>query len=73
MYGAYWCAHCKKQKALFGQSFKFVNYVECTENAKTCTEKEIKGYPTWIFEDGTRIEGEASFQTLAERSSCPAP
>ena len=29
MYGAYWCPHCAKVKQAFGQSFQYVNYVEC--------------------------------------------
>ncbi|MEK7089329.1 MAG: hypothetical protein AAB920_00745, partial [Patescibacteria group bacterium] len=34
MYGTYWCSHCQNQKALFGDAFKYVPYVECTENEK---------------------------------------
>ena len=26
-------------------------YVECTVDVKSCTEKNINGYPTWIFAD----------------------
>lgn len=73
MYGAYWCPHCKKQKQLFGKSFEYINYVECTIETKKCEEEEIKGYPTWIFEDGTRISGQMSFEQLSNKSSCPAP
>src|SRR5215470_200422 len=29
MYGAFWCPHCKEQKALFRASFKYAPYVEC--------------------------------------------
>ena len=36
MYGAYWCPHCQAQKKLFGSSFKYVNYVECTKDIKKC-------------------------------------
>lgn len=73
MYGAYWCPHCQNQKKLFGESFKYVNYVECTQEVKKCQEKKIQGYPTWIFKDGERIRGEATFAQLAEKSSCKAP
>ncbi len=75
-YGAFWCPHCQAQKALFGKSAKLLPYIECsTPDGKSqlpiCTEKEIKGYPTWILPDGSRISGEQSFETLAEKTACP--
>lgn len=70
MYGAYWCPHCQKQKKEFGDSFKFVNYVECTKEVKKCTDKKVEGYPTWIFKNGQRITGEANFEELAKKSGC---
>lgn len=73
MYGAYWCSHCQRQKKLFGDSFKYVNYVECTKDVKKCQEKKIEGYPTWIFQNGERIKGEAAFEDLAKKTSCKAP
>ncbi len=73
MYGAYWCPHCQKQKKFFGDSFQYVNYVECTVETQKCEEKQIKGYPTWIFEDGSRVDGEMTFKQLAEKTSCVAP
>jgi len=50
MYGAVWCSHCKEQKDLFGESFKFVKYIECPDNIQLCTDKKVVGYPTWIVE-----------------------
>lgn len=73
MYGAYWCPHCQRQKKLFGDSFQYVNYVECTKDVKKCQEKKIEGYPTWIFKNGERIAGEVSFDQLAQKTSCKAP
>lgn len=70
MYGAYWCPHCQAQKKMFGDSFKYINYVECTKEIKKCEEKKIDGYPTWIFKDGKRAKGEVSFSDLAAKSSC---
>jgi hypothetical protein len=29
MYGLYWCPHCIEQKKMFGESFRYVDYVEC--------------------------------------------
>jgi hypothetical protein len=73
MYGAYWCSHCQAQKKLFGSSVQYIKYIECTQETKLCTEKEITGYPTWIATDGTRYEGEQSLQKLSEITSCPLP
>jgi hypothetical protein len=70
MYGAYWCSHCQNTKKTFGASFQYVPYVECTVEIKKCAELNINGYPTWIFSDGSRIEGEASMSDLSTKSSC---
>ena len=73
MYGAEWCSHCKNQKELFGRSFQYVPYVECPEDTETCTAAGVEGYPTWIFADGSKKEGEVSLETLAEKTDCELP
>ena len=70
MYGAEWCPHCQNQKKQFGSSFQYVAYVECPEEPKVCLDKNITGYPTWVFADGTRLEGEQSLLHLSDRSGC---
>lgn len=70
MYGAYWCSHCQNQKKIFGESFKYVKYIECTQEIKNCEEKNIEGYPTWIFKDGSRLSGEQPLLVLAQKVSC---
>lgn len=72
MYGAYWCPHCANQKALFGTAFRYVKYVECTQEVDRCNAEGVKGYPTWVFPDGSRAEGETPLATLAQKSGCPA-
>jgi glutaredoxin len=72
-YGASWCPHCQNQKKLFGESFKYIKYVECTEDTQLCTEKGISAYPTWMSNDGTKRVGELSFKLLSEASGCPIP
>ncbi len=71
MYGAYWCPHCQNEKKAFGSSFQYVPYVECTQDAAKCTAMNIKGYPTWIFPDGRRLEGELGLYKLSRESGCP--
>lgn len=76
-YGAWWCPHCQNQKELFGSSFEYVNYVECSTAARTmnatCQEAGIQGYPTWEFGDGSRVGGEQTLEYLAEKSGCELP
>jgi thiol-disulfide isomerase/thioredoxin len=77
-YGAYWCPHCKSQKALFGSSVKFLPYVECStpdgaNQTQICIEKKVVSYPTWEFLDGTRLTGEIPLLQLAEKTSCELP
>jgi glutaredoxin len=68
MYGTEWCPHCKEQKEMFGESFKYVNYVECTNNP-LCGQMGITGYPTWII-NGVQYPGVQSFEKLKELTGC---
>ncbi len=75
MYGAYWCPHCLNQKNAFGNSWKYVDYIECSlpnraGQTQECNKAGIEGYPTWEFSDGGRLEGEASFEGLAVKGGC---
>lgn len=75
-YGAFWCPHCQATKAMFGKSARLLPYVECsTPDGKSqlpvCTDQGVQGYPTWVFPDGSRLTGEQTLQTLAEKTSCP--
>ncbi|MBI2452738.1 MAG: hypothetical protein HYV55_00700 [Parcubacteria group bacterium] len=73
-YGASWCSHCQKQKAMFGKSAKYLPYVECSENGLAlCIEKKIDGYPTWEFADGSRLTGEIPLLQLSEKTGCELP
>jgi hypothetical protein len=79
MYGVFWCDHCREQKEKFGDSFKYVKYVECvTQDApKTlipeCKAQGIKHTPTWIFEDGEHVEGVMGLDQLAMKTHCKLP
>lgn len=73
MYGADWCPHCQNEKKNFGSSFQYVPYVECPKNTKLCLAKKINGYPTWLFPDGKRLEGEQGLEKIAEESKCALP
>ncbi|MBI2633975.1 MAG: hypothetical protein HYW80_01550 [Parcubacteria group bacterium] len=70
MYGADWCSACQKQKALFGDAFREINYVECDEEPIRCTQERIEKFPTWIFPDGAKIEGVLSLEKLSQIAGC---
>lgn len=77
MYGASWCTHCKAQKSMFGAAYKNLNYTECSVGdtstsgqTKVCKDAGIRGYPTWTFADGYKIEGEAELTELSSKSGC---
>lgn len=79
-YGAFWCPHCQSQKAKFGNSAKFLPYVECSTpdgqgQTQVCKDAGITGYPTWQFNASTtdRLNGEIELTTLAEKTSCVLP
>lgn len=70
MYGTEGCLHCKSQKELFGNSFKYIDYIECTERKTECKDAGIYGYPTWIINE-VKYAGERDLDTLAKISDCP--
>ncbi len=70
MYGAEWCPHCQNQKNLFGNSFRFILYVECPKEPQRCIAQGIQVYPTFVFKDGRKLEGEQSLENLAKESGC---
>ena len=75
-YGAWWCPHCRDQKAVFGASAKLLPYIECSPPGQqgpslpVCADAGIKGYPTWEFADGTREVKVFTLQELADKTSC---
>ncbi len=76
IYGAYWCPHCINQKKMFGASWKYINYTECSlpnreGQTSICKEAGIKAYPTWEFQGGERVEGELSLKELSQYTNCP--
>lgn len=76
-WGAFWCPHCARQKALFGDSADLLPYIECSEADRSlkqeCSDEYIRGYPTWRFANGTQCGGEISELILAELTGCEYP
>ena len=77
MYGAYWCPHCREQKALFGSAAILLPYVECDARGRhaqveRCRARGIRVYPTWEFH-GQLVERALTLDELADRSGYPPP
>jgi thioredoxin-related protein len=72
MYSSFRCSHCARQRALLGDSFQYINEIECHpqgEHSQTelCFEKDVKGTPTFIMEpDGKEIKREVGYMTIEE-------
>lgn len=78
MYGAYWCPHCTDQKDKFSAAFQYVTYIECgikgqRGQTQECQQAGIKQFPTWVFPDGEKHEGEYSLETLSAKTGCDLP
>lgn len=77
-YGAFWCPHCQATKRMFGSSARLLPYKECSTpdgkgQLQSCADAGVQSYPTWVFPDGSRLTGEQTLQTLAEKSTCALP
>jgi glutaredoxin len=69
MYGANWCSHCQQQKALFGTSFQYVDFVDCEQSPDLCSLAGITAFPTWII-NGEKHTGTKPLDILAVYSEC---
>jgi len=64
MYGAMdWCKYTQAQKAMFGKSFKYINYHEYSELPG------IKKTPTWVI-NGAWYTNVQSFDKLGAATGC---
>jgi len=72
LYSSEFCSVCKRQKDLFGESYRNLNVIECSpqgENAQPelCQDKKIKATPTWMVEkDGEVVKKQIGFMTVEE-------
>lgn len=72
MYGTNWCSHCKDQKAMFGDAFEQVTYVDCDESKPACVAAGVQWFPTWKDNAGNAYPGTQSLERLAEIAGCEA-
>jgi hypothetical protein len=71
MYGTERCSHCQAQKELFwSAAFPIIKFVDCDKEKNICALAGVKGYPTRVFADKSRLEGQQTFETLATKTWC---
>jgi len=63
MYGASFCKYSSAQKGMFGNSAKFIDYRDFSENS------DVRITPTW-FIDGNKYENVQSLDRLASVTGC---
>ena len=69
MYGTEWCSHCKDQKKMFGNSFDYIDYIDCDSNKDACLSAGVKGYPTWKLNSAS-YPGTRQLSQLSQISGC---
>jgi cyclophilin family peptidyl-prolyl cis-trans isomerase/glutaredoxin len=76
-YGAAWCPHCTATKNLFEDGAKYLPFIEVTNPDKTpnaiAIANNITTYPTWEFQDGTRLTGERTLEEISAAAGIPIP
>jgi len=73
MYGSKYCHWCQQQKADFGDAWRFIEYVECTEEKERCEKEGISGVPVWTLADGKQLLGYQELERLSEETGCGLP
>lgn len=69
LYSREGCSHCANQKAMFGESLKYLNIVECSENLDLCISKNLDGVPAWEIK-GQIYYGVQDLEMLSELTGC---
>ena len=70
MYGTERCGHCATQKGLFGDAFANIDYTDCDEDRQACLDAGVRGFPTWIDNEGNPYPGTQTLDRLAAISGC---
>ena len=70
LYVVDWSPHSNDQLNEIGDAANEVNVVNCEDNRDECSQANITTYPTWTFDDTTRIEGYRTTTSLSQTLSC---
>lgn len=70
LYTVPWSPHSQDQLDEIGDAQDAVDVVDCGEEQSTCQDANVTTYPTWTFDDGTRIEGYHTRTSIRQTLSC---
>ena len=68
-YWTSWCSHCQKQKEMFWDASKYLNFTDCDADRKWCKDAWITWYPTWVI-NWEQFPWVQSFEKLWEKTWC---
>lgn len=70
LYVVDWSPHSDDQLDEIGDAADEVNVVNCEDNRDECNQANITTYPTWTFNEDTRVEGYRTTTSLSQTLSC---
>ncbi|MCK4588927.1 MAG: lamin tail domain-containing protein [Nanoarchaeota archaeon] len=63
------CPLCRTQEEMFGESFQYLKYVDCAEDAHRCANEKATQVPSWRI-DWINYPGVQELNELSELSGC---
>ncbi len=63
------CHACKTQEEMFGDSYQYLNVIDCFYERNKCIEKNITATPTWIISKKEYV-GVQTIEELKNLISC---
>ena len=63
------CHACITQENLFGESYQYLNKIDCYYDTQTCINENITATPTWII-NGKKYIGVQSIEELQQITNC---
>ncbi len=77
LYGGDWSALTTQQLRLFEDGAIYLSFVEATNPDRTfnsiAQQNNIQSLPTWVFSDGSRLEGVQTLAALSQRTGIAIP
>ena len=70
LYGTTTCPYCQKQKELFGDSFKKINFVDCKLSPMKCNLAWIWNIPHWFVSSSTGLTWLQPLEILSKETWC---
>ncbi|PIN99702.1 hypothetical protein COT72_05510 [archaeon CG10_big_fil_rev_8_21_14_0_10_43_11] len=73
LYGIAGTTHYDEAQTLFGISWEYVTFIDCSVQRSVCIASGVNKYPTWMFADGSKRTQPMTFSQLASKTGCALP